>query len=252
MFPTNRRQFLQGAAAAAATSMAGAAGPEQALLVRSGWDTVNMGDIGHTPGVLRVIEQHLPGVAVTVWINRTNERIDQMLRRRFPNVQFVAGSVDAGTGPKEPELKAAFDRASLILQNSGMMTDTRFMSWCNRTGGRWGLYGQSYFPDFVQGKPENVAMLNGAQFIYCRDSITLRTLREGGVQPPVLEFLPDTCFGVDVRDEERGLALMRQHGLRDRHFLTVMMRTNTPKHQERVTNLPLDRNGLTGIPSAAR
>jgi hypothetical protein len=251
---TNRRQFISGVAAATAATLANAASPSgqpQSLLVRSGWDTVNIGDIGHTPGVLRVLEKHLPGIRLTVWLNRTNERIDRMLKRRFPDVEFVQGTVDALAGPKEPALKEAFERASLILQNSGMMTDTRFMSWCNRTGKRWGLYGQSYFPDFVQGKPENIAMLNGAQFIYCRDSITIRTLREAGVQPPVLEFLPDTCFGVDVRDEERGHALMQQHGLRDRHFLTIMLRTNTPKHPERVTNLPLDRNGLTGTPTPA-
>jgi hypothetical protein len=247
----SRRQFLKSAAFAAAAAATAAEPGKRGLLVRSGWDTVNIGDIGHTPGVLRVFEKHLPGVPITVWLGRTNERIDQMLRRRFPNVKFVQGTVDAQAGPKEPPLKEAFDQAALIVQNSGMMTDTRFMTWCNRNGKKWGLYGQSYFPDFVQGKPENIAMLNGAQFIYCRDSITIQTLRSAGVQPPVLEFLPDTCFGVDARDEPKAISFMQQHGLRDRHFLTIMLRTNTPKHPERVTNLPLDRNGLTGTPTAA-
>ena len=32
------------------------------ILLRSSWQTVNIGDIAHTPGVLRLLEKHLPGV----------------------------------------------------------------------------------------------------------------------------------------------------------------------------------------------
>jgi len=32
------------------------------ILVRSFWQTVNIGDIGHTPGLLALLEKHLPEV----------------------------------------------------------------------------------------------------------------------------------------------------------------------------------------------
>ncbi len=37
------------------------------------------------------------------------------------------------------------------------------------------------------------------------------------------------CFGINVRDDERGNTFLRQHGLREREFLGVVIRTNTPK-----------------------
>ena len=45
----------------------------------------------------------------------------------------------------------------------------------------------------------------------------------------MLEFGPDGCFGIDVRDDERGLATMKKLGLEEKKFITVQIRTNTPK-----------------------
>jgi hypothetical protein len=38
------------------------------ILLKTGWDTVNIGDIGHTPGTLRVLEDKLPDARVIAWI----------------------------------------------------------------------------------------------------------------------------------------------------------------------------------------
>lgn len=45
----------------------------------------------------------------------------------------------------------------------------------------------------------------------------------------MLEFGPDGCFGIDVRDDVRGLATMKKLGLEDRKFITLQLRTNTAK-----------------------
>ena len=37
------------------------------------------------------------------------------------------------------------------MRNSGMGTDTSFMAYCRAMGKPYGLYGQSYFPAFVEG-----------------------------------------------------------------------------------------------------
>jgi polysaccharide pyruvyl transferase WcaK-like protein len=80
------------------------------------------------------------------------------------------------------------------------------------------------------GAAERIELLNKAAFIYTREKKTLNILKNAGVKTPVLEFGPDGCFGIDVRDDKRGLATMAKLGLEDRKFITVQVRTNTPKY----------------------
>ncbi|WP_435019090.1 polysaccharide pyruvyl transferase family protein [Tundrisphaera sp. TA3] len=232
----NRRSFLGRtgaslAAVAAPTFLAGAAGPKpKTILLYSAWQTINIGDIGHTPGTLRIIEQHLPDAMVILWAASLDDRVEALLRRRFPRVEIVRGSLakdDAGGR----SVKDAFSRADLCIRNSGMGTDTAFMEHCKRIGKPYGLYGQSYFPAFVEGAQaaEHIDLLDHAAFVYCRESRTLDILKKAGIKSPILEFAPDGCFGIDVRDEPRGLALMRKAGLEDRKFITIQLRTNTAK-----------------------
>jgi len=149
-----------------------------------------------------------------------------MLTRRFPKVEIVKGSLSQKDGP----VQNAIQRSDFFLRGPGMGQSIDFMEYCNRTGKPWGLQGQSYFPDMVTGPDaeKRIALLDSAAFIYCRDSRTLETLRAAGVKPPVLEFAPDGCFGIDVRDEEKALARMRKHGLEAKKFITLQLRTHSP------------------------
>jgi len=62
------RRAFAAAGAALAAGFARPPGPKpMRILLRSSWQKINIGDIGHTPGVLRLIEQHLPGAEVIVW-----------------------------------------------------------------------------------------------------------------------------------------------------------------------------------------
>ena len=75
----NRRDFFSSSAkvtaAAFATSMlpasifaaAAKAGRAPRILLRSSWQSVNIGDIGHTPGVLAILEKHFPEAEVILW-----------------------------------------------------------------------------------------------------------------------------------------------------------------------------------------
>ncbi|MEQ1861065.1 MAG: polysaccharide pyruvyl transferase family protein [Chthoniobacteraceae bacterium] len=228
----SRRTFLQTSAAALAATVPArsADAKRKTILLQSAWDTVNIGDIGHTPGTLHILEQHLPDVHVILWAAKIDERVEAMLRRRFPKVEIVQGSL-TGTKDADERLRRAVGRADLFIRNSGMGQDTTFMAYCKKVGKPYALYGQSYFPSMVEGKgaDERIAWLNGASFIYCRESKTLDILQRAGVKTPVLEFGPDGCFGIDVRDDERGFAFMKMHGLEERKFITIQLRTNTAK-----------------------
>jgi hypothetical protein len=153
-----------------------------------------------------------------------------MLKKRFPKVTILQGSL-AGKNAGDERLRQAIANCDLFIRNSGMGQDTSFMEFCKKLGKPYGLYGQSYFPSMVEGNDakHRIDLLNGAAFIYCRETKTLDILRAAGVTPPILEFGPDGCFGIDVRDEDRGLATMKSIGLEDRKFMTIQLRTNTAK-----------------------
>ncbi|MBX3741004.1 MAG: polysaccharide pyruvyl transferase family protein [Akkermansiaceae bacterium] len=228
---TSRRNFLKtsGLALGAASLPAVAYSQEtkkKTVLLHSAWATKNIGDIGHTPGTLRFLEQYLPEANVILWAAHTNKEVDAMLAKRFPKVEIVKGSLSE----KDGAVQQAIARSDFFLRGPGMGQPTDFMKYCNKIGKPWGLQGQSYFPDMVTGKgaEERIALLNSAAFIYCRDSTTLKTLQDAGVKPPVMEFCPDGCFGIDVRDEEKALARLAKHGLEPKKFITIQLRTHSP------------------------
>lgn len=224
---STRRHFISALTSALGGSVFAADGKPKTILLQSAWDTVNIGDIGHTPGTLRVIEEHLPEVKVVLWAMKLDERVTAMLQRRFPKVEILQGNLFKD-GEKDRKLQEAVKSSDLFIRNSGMGQDITFMQFCQKHGKRYGLFGQSYFPSMVEGEgaAERIALLNAAAFIYTRETKTLAILKGAGVKA---EFGPDGCFGIDVRDDERGLATMKKLGLEDRKFITIQLRTNTAK-----------------------
>jgi polysaccharide pyruvyl transferase WcaK-like protein len=227
---TSRRTFLTNTGlalgAAALPAAAQTTSTQKTVLLHCGWATKNIGDIGHTPGTLRFLEQYLPEAKVILWAANTNEAVDAMLMKRFPKLEIVKGSLSKEGGAVEEAIK----RSDFFLRGPGMGQPTDFMKYCQKAGKPWGLQAQSYFSDMVTGKgaEERIALLNNAAFIYCRDSKTLKLLQDTGVKPPVLEWAPDGCFGIDVRDEEKALARMKKHGLEEKKFITIQLRTHSP------------------------
>ena len=222
-----RRHFISAITAALGGSVFAADGKPKTIVLQSAWDTVNIGDIGHTPGTLRVIEEHLPEVKIVLWAMKLDDRVTAMLKTRFPKVVILQGKLD-GKGEKDETLRQAVKECDLFIRNSGMGQDITHMQFCQKHGKPYGLFGQSFFPSMVEGKDaaERIALLKNASFIYTRETKTLAILKGAGVKA---EFGPDGCFGIDVRDDERGLATMKKLGLEERKFITLQLRTNTAK-----------------------
>ncbi|MFO0959941.1 MAG: polysaccharide pyruvyl transferase family protein, partial [Isosphaeraceae bacterium] len=91
----NRRAFLASALAglAAASPARRAVAPRQ-ILLRSSWQTVNIGDIAHTPGLLALWEEHRPQDHVTLWPNRLDARVERLLTSRFPKLAIASTKED--------------------------------------------------------------------------------------------------------------------------------------------------------------
>jgi hypothetical protein len=71
----NRREFLTcsvgaGVAAGITSTLEAAVGKKDRaprILLRSSWQSVNIGDIGHTPGALALLQKYIPQAEVTLW-----------------------------------------------------------------------------------------------------------------------------------------------------------------------------------------
>src|SRR5690606_30631634 len=59
------------------------------ILLRSSWQVENIGDIGHTPGVLALIEKYLPYVDVRLWPKNVGSGVEEMLMARFPDLKIL-------------------------------------------------------------------------------------------------------------------------------------------------------------------
>src|SRR6185369_6150361 len=104
--------------------------PQKTVLLQCAWATKNIGDIGHTPGTLRFLEQHLPEAKVILWAANTNPQVDAMLLKRFPQLEIVKGSLSE----KDGAVQKAIERSDFFLRGPGMGQPTDFMKYCNTVG----------------------------------------------------------------------------------------------------------------------
>jgi polysaccharide pyruvyl transferase WcaK-like protein len=208
-----RRQFLQTTLAATLTASARAAVRPPRIVLRSSWQTVNIGDIGHTPGVLRLLEEYLPQAEVRLWPSNVGDGVEDILRRRFPKVLILKGP---------QALKTAFAECDFLLHGSGasLVAANDVARWRQETGKPYGVYGIT-LPD---PNARALELLSGARFVFFRDSVSLALAKASGCTAPVMEFGPDAAFAVDVRNDAVAQAFLQANALEEGRFLCCIPR----------------------------
>ncbi|HEY1173036.1 MAG TPA: polysaccharide pyruvyl transferase family protein [Verrucomicrobiae bacterium] len=214
----NRRHFLGAAIAGALSGVSTFAAEKRAprIVLRSSWQTVNIGDIGHTPGVLALLEKHIPEAEVSLWPSDVKNGVEEMLKRRFPKLKIVT---------KEDAFKSDF-----LLHGSGpYLTAWRDVEvWKKVTGKPYGVYGITMAAAGDPGMKimrnngldeDTRALLSGASFVFMRDSASLQVVKQGGVTCPIIEFGPDGAFAADVRNDETAIAFLKANGLEEGRYL---------------------------------
>ncbi|MDR1011212.1 MAG: polysaccharide pyruvyl transferase family protein [Opitutaceae bacterium] len=204
------------------------------ILLRSGWQTVNIGDIAHTPGILRVFEKHAPHIRFILWPGLFDRGVDAMLRRRFPKIRLVRDAArwrPAKPMPGDCTLAEAFAGADLMLHSSGpgVYNHDELDQWI-QTGKPWAVFGVTVgsnvgvidtTPDFP---PELAKLINTSALFFTRETRSLAAARQAGVTTP-LDFCPDATFALDnLRDEAAADALLAAHKLEAGRFLCVIPR----------------------------
>lgn len=226
----DRRTFIQTtlAAAMAAKSRAADKRPPR-IVLRSSWQTVNIGDIGHTPGVLTLLEKYLPEAEVRLWPSKVDNGVDEMLRRRFPKVPIVEGP-DA--------IRAAFAECDFLLHGSGpsFVAEKDVAKWHRETGKPFGIYG------ITVGSlgAATVELMSAARFVFFRDSVSLQFAKEKGVRSPVMEFGPDGAFAVDLRNDAAAEAFLKANGLEEGKFLCCLSRLRYTPYWQVKPNVTFD------------
>ena len=199
------------------------------ILVVSSWQSVNIGDVAHTPGLLCALEKHLPDAEVILWGLSVDEEKAAMLTRRWPDLQIVRGNLDDEGRASGEALQAAIDRADLLLHGSGpsFVAFTRVRAWHRATGKPFGLFGVT----LQAPNAEQVALLNEAAFIFTRETHSIEHLRERGVKRPEIGFAPDATFAMDLKNDDAAEAFLSHTGLIDKPFICCIPRLRyTPYH----------------------
>lgn len=204
--------------------------PGPTILLKSGWQTVNIGDIAHTPGMLALLEKHLPEARTILWPIVVNEAVEKMLLTRFPTLTIVPPELRTPKPVADEAIRPFFDRCDFYLHGSGPnpMRVDHLRQWIRLTGKPFGFGGVT----FSSLDPALAELLAQAGFIGCRDTKSLELLRAKGLRGPTLSFGPDAAFACDVLDESKALAFLREHDLEPGRYACFVPRLRwTPFHK---------------------
>jgi hypothetical protein len=242
--PPTRRRFLASAALLSAPRR-----PQ--ILLRSSWQSVNIGDIGHTPGALSLIGKHFPEAEITLWPGKLGHGSRDLLIRGYPELKIVEGSLGKDNKPTTPELAQAWANADLYLSGSGsgFPASNHAVAFARSTGKPVGVFGVSTDPisGFGNGREPEGGLLHQlrakalslpadhlpadlryiidrAAFFFCRDTISRDYLKAQQVKTPILEFGPDAQLGMHIRDDAKGFHYLRGSGLEDKKFICIVSR----------------------------
>lgn len=199
------------------------------IVLRSSWQTVNIGDIAHTPGVLHLLEQYLPDAEVRLWPTSVGNGVEEMLMKRFPKLKIIKGRED---------ILAAFAECDFLLHGSGpgFVAQKDVAKWHKETGKPYGIYCIT----FASADPEALQLLSAARFVYFRDSVSLQFAKDHGVTSPVMEFCPEGSFAVDLRNDAAADAFLKANGLEEGKFLCCIPRYRNTPYWKIKPNVPLD------------
>jgi polysaccharide pyruvyl transferase WcaK-like protein len=209
------------------------------ILVRSGWQFENIGDIGHTPGLLAIIEKQIPDARVTLCSTGLGGGAREMLQRRFTRLNVIESLELAPGSP----LEHAFEDADILIHGSAAGVQRQHLDlWRQRSKKPYGLFGitVSLTSEAASAKLDDAtrATLDNAAFVFTRETQSLANIRSAGIKSPQQDFVPDRTFSMDVVDEPAAKTYLKRTGLAGKPLIAVIPRLRyTPYHEFRKTGL---------------
>ena len=195
---------------------------QKTILVVSGWQDINIGDIAHTPGLLQVLEKSMPDAKIIVWKKSASKSVDELLKRHFPKIDIVNGSVGEDYAVTSPEVLEAIKKADILIHGSGpsVLAENYIRAWNKLTQKPYGVFATT----IQEINPELKELLQGAAFVFTRETASLENLKKSGINKPKIMFIPDATFSVTIRNDEKNKLFMDSMGLGDKGFICVIPR----------------------------
>ena len=211
----NRRTFLASSLAAGIGTALHAQQKKPArILLRSSWQTVNIGDIAHTPGMLALLEKHRPDAVVTLWPSSVDRGVEEILRARFPKLKIAKSK--AGQ-------EKALEECDFFLHGSGPgLVGREEAKLAQQAGKPYGFGGITLNDGEIAGYRD---LLAGAKFVFLRDTDSMKALQAAtGLKAPQIAFGPDATFAIDLRDDTAAAALLKEHKMEPGKYLCAIPR----------------------------
>jgi polysaccharide pyruvyl transferase WcaK-like protein len=200
------------------------------ILLVSGWQDVNIGDIAHTPGLIHVLKTFLPDYKIILWKKSRGEKVKELLNKNYPDVKIIYGSVSKDRTVKDKEVINAINTADILIHGSGpyVVAQDCLEAWMNYGSKPFGIFGTT-----IQSiNPSLQRVLNASHFIFTRETASLEVLKQHGLSGNTISFAPDATFFFNLRDENKGLLFLEEHQLVEKEFICVIPRLRyTPYHK---------------------
>jgi polysaccharide pyruvyl transferase WcaK-like protein len=122
------------------------------------------------------------------------------------------------------------DNADFMLHGSGpgIVGLQKLQIWRERTSKPYGIFGVTVGSVWDELRE----VLNGAAFIFTRETLSLQVLREAGISKPEMDFGPDATFFLPNRNDASAAFYMESRKLEDRKFICIVPRSRfTPYHR---------------------
>ncbi|RIH67188.1 polysaccharide pyruvyl transferase family protein [Mariniphaga sediminis] len=201
---------------------------KKTILLVSGRQFSNIGDVGHVTGILNLLNIYLPEAKIILWprISKIDD-FDNLIHKFWPDVQIIHsklrdknGKIDNRNGlPDNEDVYRAAEAADLFIAGSGggIMEGARWLAENYKKP--YGAYGVTieYNPTGAIKK-----MLDEASFIFTRDTSSLEFLKNTRCKE--IGFAPDSTFASTIEDDIKASQFMSENGLEYKKFICVVPR----------------------------
>jgi polysaccharide pyruvyl transferase WcaK-like protein len=201
------------------------------FLIISGWQTVNIGDIAHTPGLLVLLREWYPRAKFYLWPKSVEGYgVPEMLKANFPNLTILPGTAGKTEIVLTPQLQKVFEEADMLIHGSGpsVMGWEKLQRWQEKTNKPFGIMGTT-----VQSVwPELKSVLEKSSFTLVRETRSLEVLKEAGLPTENTGFFPDATFNIQLSDSSAAEQFLQENELEEKAFICIVPRLRySPYHK---------------------
>jgi polysaccharide pyruvyl transferase WcaK-like protein len=124
--------------------------------------------------------------------------------------------------PQSEEITKAFKEADFFIHGSGpsVIAADHVRCWSKQTHKGFGIFGVT----IQETPPALKELLEKASFIFTRETASVEVLRKNGLEGSHIAFAPDATFVLDIHDDQKGNAFIKEKGLEKRKFICVVPR----------------------------